>query len=57
MAIIGASGFIGLALSEALSKAGYDIFGIIRNNKTPYYKIYNKLNIKTIFAGDLEKQK
>ena len=31
VAIIGASGFLGIAVSKALSKKGYEVFGFIRN--------------------------
>ena len=31
VAIIGASGFLGIAVSKELSKKGYEVFGFIRN--------------------------
>ena len=57
VAIIGASGFLGIAVSKELSKKGYEVFGFIRNNTAQLNSIYKSLNIKTILVGDLETQK
>ena len=38
VAIIGASGFLGIAVSKELSKQGYEVFGFIRNKNSEYNK-------------------
>ena len=57
VAIIGANGFIGISISEALSKKGYKVYGFIRNEKSSYENIYKNLKINTIVVGDLEEIK
>ena len=57
VAIIGASGFLGVAVSKELSKKGYEVFGFIRNKQSQTSSIYKSLNIKTILVGDLETKK
>ncbi len=57
VAIIGASGFLGIAVSKELSKKGYEVFGFIRNKQSGLNSIYKSLNIKTILVGDLETKK
>ncbi len=54
VAIIGANGFIGLAVCKELSKRGYEVIGFVRNKKSEFYSFYKALNIKTIEVGDLE---
>ncbi len=57
VAIIGANGFLGLSISEALSKKGYQVYGLIRNESSSLQKIYKNLKINTIVVGNLEKIK
>ena len=45
VAIIGASGFLGVAVSKELSKKGYEVFGFIRNKQSQTSSIYKSLNI------------
>ena len=57
VAIIGANGFLGLCISEALSKKGYQVYGLIRNENSSLKYVYKNLKIKTIVVGNLEKIK
>ncbi len=57
VAIIGATGFLGLYISETLSKSGFDVYGFIRSKNSDDYKIYKKLKLKTIIVGNLEEIK
>ena len=39
VAIIGANGFIGLAVCKELSKQGYEVIGFVRKKKSEFYII------------------
>ena len=57
VAIIGANGFLGLAICKELSQQGYEIVGFIRNKTSKFNNIYKSLNIKTVVVGNLETEK
>ena len=57
VAIIGAGGFLGLSISKALSKKGYEVYGLIRSRKSNNQNVYNNLKIKSIEVGNLEEVK
>ncbi len=54
VAIIGANGFLGLAICKELSTQGYEVVGFTRSKNLEYKSVYKSLNIKTISVGDLE---
>ena len=54
VAIIGANGFLGLAICKELSTQGYEVVGFTRSKNLEYKSLYKSLNIKTIPVGDLE---
>ena len=57
VAIIGANGFLGLSICNALINNGYRVYGFIRNENSAYHKLYKKLNINTKLVGNLEEIK
>jgi nucleoside-diphosphate-sugar epimerase len=57
VAIIGANGFLGLAISKELSEQGYEVIGFVRNKNAKYISLFKSLKIKVIVVGDLEVQK